>query len=92
MERDAPIDFGIEILGDFKTDSVCVVVETEVKLKTMWEVRTSMDNMLTGFIADENGKMDSGTEEGGAKVKCLVLGGIVCFICFIFFKWPLLEQ
>lgn len=44
MEREAPIDLGIETLGDFKMDSVCVVVGTEVRLKPMWEVRTSMDN------------------------------------------------
>lgn len=40
-----PIYLGIETLGDFKMDSLCVVVGTEVRLKPMWEVRTNMDNI-----------------------------------------------
>lgn len=53
-----PIDLGAEILSDLEKDSFFGMAGTEVRLKAMWEVRTSVDKMFKEF-GDENRGLDS---------------------------------
>lgn len=46
LQRQVPIDLGTAILSDLEKDSFFGMAGTEVRLKAMWEGRTSVDEMF----------------------------------------------